>query len=77
MTRNETETLSKFFHTQWKYPAKKNEWTTRVREDLEQLSIEDDLQKIKEKSKYSFKKIVRRQILNEAFNHLMTKKRKT
>ena len=75
-TRNKTEMLYKFFHTQWNYPAKKNEWTTKVREDLEHLSIEDNLQKIEKMSKYSFKNIVKKHIENETFYYLLSVKEK-
>ena len=76
MTRNENEMLYKFFLAQWKYPSKKNEWTTKVREDLKELSIEDNLDDIKKISKHSFKNIVKKKIVQEAFNHLMRKKDK-
>ena len=37
-----TEMLSRFFFTLWSYPAKKNEWTNQVREDLEELGLRND-----------------------------------
>ena len=61
VTRSESEMLSKFFYAQWKYPAKKNEWTMKVREDLKDLSIEENLEKIKKTSKYSFKTMVKKE----------------
>ena len=76
VTRSETEMLSKFFYAQWKYPSKKNEWTMKVREDLKDLSIEENLEKIKKTSKYSFKTMVKKKIVEEAFNSLMERKEK-
>ena len=68
--------LSQFFYAQWKYPSKKNEWTMKVREDLKDLSIEENLEKIKKTSKYSFKTMVKKKIVEEAFNSLMERKAK-
>ena len=42
VTRKKTEMLSRFSYTQWGYPAKKNESTNKVREDLEELGLRDD-----------------------------------
>ena len=61
-TRKEIEMLFKFFHTQWNYPGKKNEWTEQVRVDLHELGIKEDLDWIKKKSKQSFKSLVKKQI---------------
>ena len=58
-TRKETETLFKFFMAQWNHPAERNEWTEQVRQDLEEFEIEEDLSWIKNKSEFSFKKIVK------------------
>ena len=71
VTRKETEMISKFFYTQWKYPAKKNEWTNKVREDLHDLEIDDNLEEMKKISKYSFKKLVKKKIEEEAFRKLL------
>ena len=49
VTTIEEEMLLKFFHTQWKYPAQKNEWTEQVKVDLQELGIDDDLRLIKKK----------------------------
>ena len=76
VTRKETEMISKFFYTQWKYPSKKNEWTTKVREDLQDLQIDDNLEKMKCLSKYSFKNLVRKKIEEEAFIDLLKRKEK-
>ena len=74
VTRNKNEMLSKFFHTQWKYPARKNEWTTKVREDLEDLEIEINLEKMKNMSKYTFKNMVKKKVLEKALEFLLEMK---
>ena len=73
-TRNENEMLSKFFHTQWKYPARKNEWTEKVKEDLEELDIEINLEKIKSKSKDTFKNLVKKKVSEKALDVLLEMK---
>ena len=42
-----------------------NEWNTKVRKDLQDLQIDDNLEKIKCLSKYSFKNFVRKKIEKE------------
>ena len=37
VTRKKTELLYRFFITQWKYPASRNEWTEQVKLDLDNL----------------------------------------
>ena len=68
--RRESEMLYKFFITQWKYPAKRNEWTEKVKVDLEEFGIKCDLGWIKSKSKLSFKKLVKEQARDLAFEKL-------
>ena len=51
----DNEMLSKFFNTQWQFPAKKNERTEKVRKYLVDLGLDNGLSWIKEKSKMSFK----------------------
>ena len=76
VTRSESEMLSQFFYAQWNHPAKKNEWTERVREDLEVLGIEENLENIKKMSKYKFKNLVKKRVLNKTFVDLLGKKEK-
>ena len=60
VTREETEMLSNFFYTQWKYPSAKNEWTEQVKKDLIEFGIKGDIEWMKTKSKSSFKAIVKK-----------------
>ena len=54
--------LSKFFYTQWRFPAKKKEWTNQVRMDMEEPGLRsEDLVWIKKKSKPVFKNLVKKQ----------------
>ena len=68
--RKESEMLYKFFITQWNYPAKKNEWSEKVKVDLEEFGIECDLSWIKSKSKLSFKRLVKEQARELALEKL-------
>ena len=76
VTRSENEMLSKFFYTQWNYPAKKTKWTVTVREDLKELDIEDNLETIKKMSKYTFKNLVKKKVLDKTLTDFLDKKRK-
>ena len=60
VTRDESEMLNKFFQTQWKHPAVRNEWTEQVRLDLKEFGIKEDLEWIKSKSKLSFKLLMKK-----------------
>jgi hypothetical protein len=70
VTREETEMLSNFFHTQWKYPSAKNEWTEQVKKDLIEFGIKEDIEWMKTKSKSSFKAIVKKKT-NEFAAHTL------
>ena len=74
VTRSESEMLSQFFYTQWNYPAKKNEWTEKVREDLEDLGIEENLENMKKMSKHTFKNLVKKRVLDKTLVDLLGKK---
>ena len=50
--------LSKFFHAQWNHEAR-NDWTCQIRSDLDDFGIPIDLEYIKSKSDFSFKKLVK------------------
>ena len=62
--------LSKVFKTQWKYPVK-DDWTTTVQKDLKDLNIGLDPDEIKEKSDYSFKRLVKIKTKEYALDYLM------
>ena len=71
----ETEMLHTFFAAQWAYPCK-NDWTTQVREDLKEFGMSEDLQYLKEKSVYQFKRIVKAKMKENALNYLFSLKEK-
>ena len=73
-TRNSSEMIFKFFMAQWNFPANKDEWTEQVRKDLEELKMEEDLEWIGSRSKPTFKKMVKIQARELAFDWLMKKK---
>jgi hypothetical protein len=50
--------LSQFFHVQLNFEVK-NDWTTQVKLDMEDFGIPFDLDYIKSKSEYTFKKLVK------------------
>jgi hypothetical protein len=66
----ETEMLSKVFYTQWKHPVK-DDWTTQVQRDLEDLKIELSLDEIKKKSDYSFKRLVKIKMKEFTLDYLL------
>ena len=72
-TRKENSMLFKFFLAQWNHPTK-NDWTEKVREDLEDFGLEADLASIKEKSSWSFKAMVKKKAKEYAFNSFLIKK---
>ena len=47
-----------FFPTQWKHPVK-DDWTTQVQKDLQDLKIDLSLEDMKKKSEYSFNRLVK------------------
>ena len=54
----EKQMLSKVFQTQWKYPVK-DDWSLQVQQDLKDLNIVLNLEDIKKKSSFTFKKQVK------------------
>ena len=54
----ENTMLSKFFHAQYNCEVK-NDWTAQVRLDLDDFCLPLDLDYIKSKSEYSFKKLIK------------------
>ena len=65
--------LFKFVLAQWNHPTK-NDWTEKVREDLEDFGLEADMASIKEKSSWSFKAMVKKKAKEYAFNSFLIKK---
>ena len=63
------------FKTQWKYPVK-DDWTTTVQKDLKDLDIGLDLDEIKQKSDFSFKRLVKMKTKEYALDFLMKIKEK-
>ena len=57
LKQNGKKMLNQFFSAQWKYPGV-GDWTEQVKEDLVDFGIDLDLEEIRLKSFYSFKKIV-------------------
>ena len=73
LKRKEGDLLRSFFEVQWKYPVK-NDWVNTVKQDLLTLNINPDLEEIRNKSKYSFSKIVKEKVKDAAFSELLGKK---
>ena len=71
----ESSMLSKFFFAQWKYGVK-NDWTNQIRIDCEDFGIPDDLDYIKSKSEYSFKKMIKVKAQEYAL-HILNFRKKT
>ena len=75
LTRNENEMLYTFFQTQW-YNETPGDWTQQIKIDLEDLGISCDLEDIKTKSKYSFKKLVKTKSKEFTLKLLLEKQKK-
>ena len=76
LVREEKSTmLSKFFYAQWTREVK-NDWTTQVRLDLNDLGIPEDLEFIRGKSNASFKRLVKVKAEEYALNELNLMKAK-
>lgn len=68
--------ISQTFITQWSNPTK-GDWSELVKDDLETFGISDDLSKIKAKSRFSFKALIKDKskeltlliLLNQKENH--------
>ena len=66
--------LYKFFITQWRYPAPKNEWTEQVKEDLTDFGFPVDLEYLEGKSVNWFKHEVKKKAKEFAFFSFLEKK---
>ena len=65
--------LYKLFITQWNH-CTAGDWTRQVKKDLDDFEISSDLNEIKSKSKYSFKKLVQSRAKEHALYKLLEKK---
>ena len=75
-TRKETEMLSQFFNTQWKYPTNHKDWTELVKQDLVDFGIPGELDYIKSKSKISMSNLVKIKSKEFAWKKFMQSKMK-
>ena len=72
LKQNGKKMLNQFFSAQWKYPGV-GDWTEQVKEDLVDFGIDLDLEQIRLKSFYSFKKIVQNKAKEYALGYYMEK----
>ena len=68
-----SDMLYRFFIAQWKYPAKQD-WAELVKQDLEDFGLSTNLDLIKSKSEYSFKKLVMKKAKQYAFEKFLKMK---
>ena len=73
LSRKETEMIHQFFTAQWFNPSR-GDWTETVKLDLEEFDIPVNLEEIKAKSKYTFKKEVKERAKELSMSILMKKK---
>ena len=76
VNQDESSMLYQFFMAQWKYPGRKNEWTEQVKTDLVDFGFQVDLEKVKEKSKNSFKNQVKIKAREFSFFSYLERKEK-
>ena len=67
--------LFKFFETQRKYPVK-DDWTSQVQKDIEDLNVDMSLEEIKKKSEYSFKRYIKIKMKEYSLEYLLSQKEK-
>ena len=65
--------LHKAFIAKWTYPVK-DDWTTKVKENLEEFGISYSLEDMKTKSANSFKRMVKNRAKEYILNFLLDKK---
>ena len=75
ITRDETEMLSQFFHTQLTNPSK-GDWTETVKGNWEEYGIASDFELLKLKSKESFKKLLKKKAMAIALEKLQKQQEK-
>ena len=69
----EKEMLFKAFMAQWTFPVK-DDWTLKVKENLEEFGLSLSLEEIKTKSANSFRRMVKIKAKEYALNFLLNKK---
>ena len=72
--QEESSMLNNFFMAQWKYPAKRNEWTEQVQCDLNDFGLSVDLDILRKISINSFKTQVKKKAKQYAFYTFLEKK---
>ena len=65
--------LSKVFQVQWNHPVK-DDWTLTVQQDLKDFKMNLSLEEIKEKTEWSFKRLVKTKSKEYALSHLLKMK---
>ena len=74
LKRSKTELVSKVFYAQENKPAN-HDWVTTVKKDLEEFQISFSLEQIEKLSKYKFKKLVKKSMMQVAFENLLQEKK--
>ena len=72
LTRKEDDLLNKFLKAQLREPTK-NDWGSQVKEDLEELGIEENFEHFKKLSKKKMSTIVKEAYKSQAFDDLLEK----
>ena len=70
---SKNEMLYKVFMAQWRYPVK-DDWTLKVKQNLEDFGFSQNLENIKIQSANSFKRSVKKRAREYALNYLLDKK---
>ena len=73
LRRPKEELIRKFYDAQ-KAKLSKGDWVKTALENIKELNLNLDEEKISQMSKYKFKKIVKEKLLTVAFNYLIEKK---
>ena len=72
LTRKDSDLLLKFFKAQFRVPTK-NDWCSQVKQDLDELNIEDDFDNIKQMTKSQMSNLVKEAYKAKAFDDLLEK----
>ena len=72
-TRKKESMLSKFFRMQWMKPSK-GDWTTQVKQDLDDIKLNIELTEMKKIPKNKFKNLVKEKIKELTFSSLLEEK---
>ena len=73
LRKSQSDMLYRFFIAQWRYPSKQD-WAELVKKDLIDFNLPTELDLIKSKSEYTFKKLVIKKSKQYAFNNFMKMK---